>query len=116
MRLVGARVVRDALRVCGPLDIIAAVARTPFGSALGNALVGQPCINTSSEGNRHERVTLTMQLEPLTDYILDLEAQPAASNPAYPPFRRHFTTSRYASMAELAADVAPDSRAAPPRG
>jgi hypothetical protein len=47
-----------------------------------------------------------MKLEPLTDYILDLETEPPIGDPLYPPFRRHFSTSRYASVAELAADVA----------
>ncbi|AIQ11505.1 hypothetical protein [Paenibacillus durus] len=84
---------------------IAAVAMTPFESSLREALAGQPCLNVSNQTAAHERVTLKMKLEPLTDYILDLEARPSAAAPVHPMFRRHFSTSRYESMEALAADV-----------
>ena len=50
-----------------------------------------------------------MKLDPLTNYVLDLEAQPAVGNPSYPLFRRNFGTSRYESMQAfaVAASAAP---------
>lgn len=84
---------------------IAAAAMTPFECSLRETLAGQPCISISNQTAAHELVTLKMKLEPLTDYILDLEARPSAAAPSYPMFRRHFSTSRYESMEALAADV-----------
>ncbi|MDC0759247.1 hypothetical protein POF51_00935 [Brevibacillus sp. AG] len=83
----------------------AAAAMTPFESALREVLAGQPCLNDAHQTVAHELVTLKMKLEPLTDYILDLEARPSATAPSYPMFRRHFSTSRYESMEALAAAV-----------
>lgn len=85
---------------------IVAMAMTPFESSLRAAVADQPCVNAGNVTDRHERITLKLKLEPLTGYLLDLEAQPAASDPSYPMFRRHFSTSRYAGMAALAAAVA----------
>lgn len=93
-----------AAAVIAPEGIGAAV-MTPFESALRDAVAIHDCIDLAQVAPRHERVTLTMKLEPLTNYIFDLEAQPAASPPSYPMFRRHFSTSRYESMAALAAEV-----------
>jgi hypothetical protein len=76
---------------------------TPFESALRGAIAGQACIDVDNRVDRHERITLTMTLDPLTDYILDIEAQPAVGDPSYPLFRRRFSTSRYESMPALAA-------------
>ncbi len=97
--------VNVAMSLIAP-ESIAAVAITPFESALRSALVDHDCIDLEQGTLRQERITLQMKLEPLTDYILDLETQPAASPSAYPMFRRHFSTSRYASMRALADDVA----------
>jgi hypothetical protein len=83
-----------------------ALVETPFESALRAAIADQPCVTAENQTERHERLTLTMQLEPLTDYILDLEAQPAVGDPSYPLFRWHFSTGRYESMAALAAATA----------
>ncbi len=82
-----------------------AFVRTPFEAALLEALADAPCVG-AGQSDRHERLTLTLPLEPVTDYILDIEADPPAGQPPYPLFRRHFSTSRYASMHALAADVA----------
>ncbi len=86
-----------------PPQGLSALVETPFESALRAAIVDQPCVDANRQTDRHERITLTMKLEPLTDYILDLEAQPAVGDPSYPLFRRRFSTSRYASMPALAA-------------
>lgn len=91
---------------------IPAFALTPFESSLCEALASQDCIDFSLQTARHEQVQLKMKLEPLTDYILDLEVDPALSleaeptTPSYPMFRLHFSTSRYENVAALAADVA----------
>lgn len=92
----------DALVPPQPLP---AVALSPFAAALGEVVREQDCVAASGGMNLHERVTLTLRLEPSTDYVLDVELRPGAT-PTYPPLRRHFSTSRYATMAALAAAVA----------
>lgn len=93
-----------------PIQALGAIAKTPFEGALYDALDDQPCIDRTHTLNRHELVTLTMKLEPSTEYILDLQAQRpdgSLANPqsAYPMFRRNFTTSRYPDVQAFAADV-----------
>jgi len=82
------------------------VAMTPWESAIREMLADQPCLNLTDEIDRHEQIAIPLQLEPLTDYILDIEAEPTAGDPVHPLFRRHFTTSRYRDMPALAAAVA----------
>jgi hypothetical protein len=82
---------------------LSAFAITPWESALGEVVAELPCLEVAGESVRHERHTLTMQLEPNTDYVLDLEARPAGD--ALPAFRRHFSTGRYQSAQALAAAV-----------
>jgi hypothetical protein len=89
-----------------PPKSLAAIAITPFEGALREAVEHQSCIDREFKRNRHELCTLKMQLEPCTEYILDLEASPAVGNSAYPMLRFNFTTSRYADMQAFAADVA----------
>jgi hypothetical protein len=87
---------------------LGAIVRTPFEDALLGAVAGGSCI-TAGQADRHERLTLTLPLEPMTNYILDIEPTPRpappADKPAYPLFRRQFSTSRYATMQALATDV-----------
>jgi hypothetical protein len=86
--------------------LLPAAATTPWESAMREVLADEPCVNLADETDRHEQVAIPLQLEPLTDYILDIEAEPAAGDPAHPLFRRHFTTSRYRDVPALAAAVA----------
>jgi hypothetical protein len=84
-------------------ELLPAFAITPWESALGEVVAGLPCLEVAGESVRHERYTLTIQLEPNTDYILDFEARPAGDAP--PAFRRHFATGRYQSAQALAEAV-----------
>lgn len=89
---------------------IAPVVMPPFESALRKALPKsqdgvEPCIDSTQQTNRHEVITLKMKLEPLTNYILDLEAHPTLGDSSYPLFRRNFSTSRYESFMAFAADL-----------
>jgi hypothetical protein len=80
-----------------------AVATTPWESALGEVVTGLPCLVVSGESVRHERTTLTMQLEPNTEYVLDFEARPTGDD--LQVFRQHFATGRYQSPQAFAATV-----------
>lgn len=88
---------------------IAALAITPFESALRAALAGDRCVNLAFGANRHERLTIPLQLKPSTGYTLDMEARNADGAPApshvEPLFRRSFRTSRYADVGSFAADI-----------
>jgi hypothetical protein len=78
----------------------------PFGAALLGAVSGQPCIDRGAVFFGHQRSTLTIALDPLTEYILDIQVGQPAAPPTYPLFRRRFSTSRYKSFQALAQDVA----------
>jgi hypothetical protein len=85
----------------------------PFVSTVGTLLPTHlSCVPLTKVAVQSRRVTLPIALEPSDDYILDLEAQqgdgPYAPQPAAldPLFRRHFSTSRYASWRDLAAAIA----------
>jgi hypothetical protein len=84
---------------------IGGIAFTPFESALREIVANQPCIDAVQDTTQHELIKLKMQLDPLTNYILDLEAQPTAADPSFPMFRRSFNTSRYADFKAMATDV-----------
>ncbi|RWP30700.1 hypothetical protein [Mesorhizobium sp.] len=87
----------------------AAVAVPPFERSIRDALVEQPCINLEFVNNRHEIVTINLELEPTTGYTLDMEARPNGGDAApvelYPLLRRSFRTSRYADAQDFANDL-----------
>lgn len=85
---------------------IPASAMTPWESALRVAVADQPCLTITGPSARQERITLTMDLEPLTDYILDIEGEPSTNDRMHPLFRRHFSTSRYQNARALATAIA----------
>ena len=76
---------------------------TPWESALGTVLPDLDCLPEIQETDRHEINTLTLQLEPRTAYVLDLETDRSADGSLY---RLHFNTSRYATMQVMAQDLA----------
>lgn len=78
---------------------------TPFESSLREALADAPCLDATQTSHVHEQIKLAIPLDPLTNYVLDLEARPVADTDARPLFRRHFGTSRYASATAFAQDV-----------
>lgn len=84
---------------------LTALVVSPFAAALGQVASDLDCVDATGRSDQHERVTLRMRLQPRTDYILDLETQPPTDTGQYPLFRRHFSTSSYATMGSLAAHV-----------
>jgi hypothetical protein len=93
------------------LDPVDAGLSTPYREFL-EAMVAAgelPCVG-STTAETQASWTSPVPLRPLMDYTFDVEADPAptlppASEPRTPFFRRGFTTSRFASVAELVADV-----------
>ncbi|WP_428411628.1 hypothetical protein [Pararhizobium sp.] len=89
--------------------LVGASVLTPWEDMARNVLAEQPCVDTSGEITRHTIVDLDLLLEPLTDYILDVEPVEAPprepGQPARPMFRRSFVTSRYANPEEMCASV-----------
>jgi hypothetical protein len=79
---------------------------TPYEASLRTAVAGRDCIDTSQGQDRHEKITLKLKLNPSTNYVLDIVADPPADDGVHPLFRRNFSTSRYESAAALAAAVA----------
>ncbi len=92
------------------------VVLSPWEATVRRLLGGRPCGDFNPDAARHGRVSLPFMLDPLTDYVVDLEALDAAGAVVKPsprpqdvgerPLYRHsFTTSRYRSRAEMAAAV-----------
>ena len=85
-------------------DTLPPFARLPFESSLLSVALGQTCLHPH-DAAAHEQLTVKVPLDPTTEYLLDIVARPPASPPAYPLFRRRFSTSRYPTMDAFAADV-----------
>jgi hypothetical protein len=87
-------------------SLIAAQAMTPFESSMRDTLAGLPCVNLEFVNNRHDVVTINLELEPSTGYVVDMEARPSGGGAApvalYPLLRRSFRTSRYADAQAFA--------------
>ena len=87
---------------------ISGIVLTPFASAVS----GISCITFTGGGTVHEQNTFRLDLEPQTDYILDVTAESIDGLPIDPPpdpltplYRLSFTTSQYESHQALAADI-----------
>jgi hypothetical protein len=78
---------------------------TPWESSMKQILAGQDCVEEVNDDNRHEQIRLTLELDPLTNFVLDITTDPNGLLPASPLFRLGFSTSRFASMKDLAAAV-----------
>jgi hypothetical protein len=78
---------------------------TPWQQAATKVLSDQPCTDASGSTTHHSIVTLPYDLEPLTDYLMDVVAVPkgaAANATGRRVWRANFTTSRYDHVDELA--------------
>jgi hypothetical protein len=95
---------------------IGGVVLSPWEATVRRHLMDAPCADFNPDADRHGRVTLPFLLDPLTDYVVDLEALDEHGAVAVPPpvpgavgerplHRHDFTTSRYRSRHELAEDV-----------
>jgi large repetitive protein len=89
---------------------------SPWETTVRRRLGTLPCVEADPDADTHGRATLPFDLDPLTDYLLDVEAllpngtrPPASPLPGEvgtrPLYRRAFTTGRYATRAALAEDV-----------
>ena len=100
---------------------------SPWEATVRRRLGTLPCIDADPDSDNHSRATLPFDLDPRTDYVLDVEALlPNGTRPPVSPlpgevgvrpmYRRGFTTGRYATRAAFAEDVriaATRSRAVP---
>jgi hypothetical protein len=93
------------------LDPVDAGLTTPYHEFLeGMVAAGLlPCVGSVS-AEKHGSWTSPVPLRPLLDYTLDVETDPApppppSTEPRVPLFRRSFTTSRFAGVAELVEDL-----------
>lgn len=95
-----------------------AIARTfgvmsPWQQAVREMVVatGQNCVSSSGSGTDTYTLTLEYAFEPLTDYLIDIHAvqKGAPAGATGLVHRIGFTTSRFASAAELAGFIAPAS-------
>jgi hypothetical protein len=104
------------LLLAGRFERVGGVVLSPWESTVRRRLGAQPCRNFNPDADRHGRVSLPFKLDPLTDYVMDLEALNAAGVPAPAPnrpgdvgkrplYRQPFTTSRYRSREEFAESV-----------
>ena len=68
-------------------------------------LSGQECVTEVNDNNRHDLIQLTLELDPLTNYVLDITTDTNSPASTPPMFRRSFSTSRYKSASALADSV-----------
>jgi hypothetical protein len=83
---------------------------TPFEESLRLALRDQDCVPAAHTlPLSQEKWDLNLLLDPLTDYVFDIEAEPGLpqepNQPSRPLYRRSFTTSRYKSLEEMIAAI-----------
>jgi hypothetical protein len=100
---------------------ISAAILSPWQATVRRRLGQLPCGVFDPDNDEHGRVVLPFILDPLTDYILDIEMLTEdghlytipGEGPQRPLFRSQFTTSRYASREAFAKDIRttfPDDR------
>jgi hypothetical protein len=82
----------------------------PFEESLRLALRDQDCVpGAHTLPLSQEKWDLNLLLDPLTDYVFDIECEPAlppvSGQPVRPLYRRSFTTSRYKNLAEMIAAI-----------
>ena len=85
--------------------VIEAIAAGGFGTPTEEPPSGEPCIAVDETRVRHSKVTIPIPLHPVTDYLLDVERVPIsapAGTRGQCIFRRSFTTSRFATLPDLA--------------
>lgn len=86
-----------------------AVVYSPWEDTVRGLLGGKDCIETAGDVSRHQVLDLDLLLEPLSEYIFDIELVnppvPAPGTAVSPLFRRAFTTSRYRDAHEMAGSV-----------
>lgn len=94
------------------LDPLDATITTPYREALNAMLAAGelPCVGENTINLPHGTTTLPFPLSPLMSYTLDIELDPPDNAPSPPEavtplFRRSFTTGKFASLADLCAEL-----------
>ena len=91
-----------------PLQVVTnSLVLTPWDQAVVELASDLPCVDTSGFSRDIETLVLAYDLEPLTDYILDIHAVPNGAGSRKRVHRANFTTSRFGDLAHLASWVAP---------
>ena len=111
----------DPLHVMGQLTPTLGQVMTPWQEAVTNVLGSPdfPCFDVSGSHTFGTIVTLPYDLQPLTDYLIDIEAVPKAAAADAVGRRVHrvgFTTSRFTTvndLADLSRLVSPAARHVP---
>jgi hypothetical protein len=78
---------------------------TPFEEAVGTVIGTLPCFDHVGSRVQHHVLEIAYAFDPLTDYLIDVVAVPTGSPASAAGRRLHrvgFTTSRFATVAELA--------------
>ncbi|GAB4539781.1 MAG: hypothetical protein Kow0063_28910 [Anaerolineae bacterium] len=88
-----------------------AITLSPWEESARMALRDLDCVPAAHERRlAHERMDLSLLLDPLTDYVFDIEAKPGINpppgQPSQPLFRRGFSTSRYQNLGEMMSAIA----------
>ena len=97
-------------------EVVGALVVSPWEATVRRRIGARTCGDFDPDSDGHGRTALPFPLDPLTDYVLDLEAlrpDGTVDLPSLRPgevgnrprYRQRFTTSRYASRAELASAV-----------
>ncbi|TPV53463.1 hypothetical protein FJ661_02460 [Pseudarthrobacter phenanthrenivorans] len=85
-----------------------AVVLNPWDRAVGELVDALECIEAGNVTREVEEIVLAYELEPLTDYLLDIHAVPAGgAGPRRRVHRANFTTSRFDGPDHLASWIAP---------
>ncbi|WP_427117238.1 DUF6603 domain-containing protein [Pseudarthrobacter scleromae] len=85
-----------------------AVVLTPWDRAVGELVDALECIGAGHVTREVEEIVLAYELEPLTDYLLDIHAVPTGgAGPRKRVHRANFTTSRFDDPDHLASWIAP---------
>ena len=98
----------DPSGVMRPLTAALGAVMTPWQQAVTELLDGLPCTDASGSSGYGTILTLPYELQPLTDYLVDIEAVPKGAPASATGRRVHrigFTTSRFATVDDLAALV-----------
>ena len=77
---------------------------SPFVQAVRELAAELPCIPPGSK-SEHDSVVLPYELDPETNYLIDIVREPKAGGPDEIVFRHEFTTSRFRSLSAFAGSV-----------
>ena len=95
--------VLGVVRVIRDLPILA-----PWDEAASAVAAGLPCVAADHVVRTGSEITVGYDLDPLTDYLLDVHSVPlSGTGERHRVFRANFTTSRFTDLAHLASWILP---------